>query len=133
MKLEFRAYVDNHMIYMIQRAPSHNYAIGDLFKWLSDDADVMQYTGMKDQQDNKIFIGDVLTFGSKEKYEVVMYNYGAYLVHFEGLKDIDGLPLSWGPLNRISELRFNCSVVGNIYTIKKQIEIKFKIGNEPRF
>ena len=81
---------------------------------------VMQFTGIKDRDDNEIYEGDYLNIGASQfgYFQNDKGNNVKYQVVFEGCEYILFRPdinLIWGRLSRIEELNYECQINGNIY------------------
>ena len=61
---------------------------------------------------------DIVTFanaGKKLKY-LVKFELGCFfLYHYNGLKEVDGTPLRWGPIYRAIELDFQIEILPEKY------------------
>jgi uncharacterized phage protein (TIGR01671 family) len=77
-----------------------------------------QFTGLKDKHGKDIYKGDLLAIGVND-FGMMHSNYE---VTFEGcdyiLKRVD-LTFNWGRLSRLSEMNWECEIIGNIHE-KKQ-------------
>ncbi len=75
---------------------------------------VGQFTGLKDRHGKDIYEGDFLSIGVKD-FGMMQSNYA---VIFEGcdyiLKRKD-LSFNWGRLSRLSDMNWECEIVGNIH------------------
>lgn len=85
---------------------------------------VMQFTGIKDRDDNEIYEGDYLNIGSPQfgYFQNDKGNDVKYQIVFERCEYILFRPdinLIWGKLSRIEEMNYECKIDGNIYEIKK--------------
>ncbi len=115
--IKFRAWDNINKIMVYPRIIKESFSAissGDL---LNRYETLMQYTGLKDQNEIEIYEGDIVTFGREYKYNVVFENGCFYLYHYKGLKEIDDTPYRWGAMFRINEIKLDIElkVIGNIY------------------
>ena len=117
-EIKFRAWdkEENKMIYDIQDEFEERTSLGmDSFgHYLNDDDfEIMQYTGLKDCEENRIYEGDVVEITwadnkTKRKYKVFYFKEGAFF-QLENLENEDELETLCGWSQ--SQLK----VLGNIY------------------
>lgn len=79
-----------------------------------------QFTGLYDQNGKEIYEGDILNIGATDLGFIHDYqdNPAKYEVKFAECDYIlyrIGLQLIWGRLSRLSELNWQCEVIGNIH------------------
>lgn len=88
---------------------------------------IMQYTGLKDKHGKKIFEGDILYIGGND-FGCLLDQYNKPVGYEVRLDLCDyilyrlDLKLNWGRLTRISELFWECQVVGNIFENPELLE-----------
>jgi uncharacterized phage protein (TIGR01671 family) len=78
---------------------------------------VGQFTGLKDRHGKDIYKGDLLAIGVND-FGMMRSNYE---VNFEGCDYIlkrQDLPFNWGRLSRLSEMNWECEIIGNIHEKK---------------
>ena len=97
-------YVTKKVTYLLERV-GHLLSIRDA---KFNDVELMQYTGIKDKDNKKIYEGDILFESFGEKYYKVIFENGGFRAEFEG--DFD--EYSFDLIDVVAQ---GCEIVGNIY------------------
>ena len=97
-------YVSKKVTYIVERTGHLLNIRHDKF----NDVELMQYTGIKDKDNKKIYEGDILFESFGEKYYKVIFENGGFRAEFEG--DFD--EYSFDLIDVVAQ---GCEIVGNIY------------------
>ena len=97
-------YVTKKVTYLLERV-GHLLSVRDA---KFNDVELMQYTGIKDKDNKKIYEGDILFESFGEKYYKVIFENGGFRAEFEG--DFD--EYSFDLIDVVAQ---GCEIVGNIY------------------
>ena len=97
-------YVTKKVTYLLERV-GHLLSIRDA---KFNDVELMQYTGIKDKDNKKIYEGDILFESFGEKYYKVVFENGGFRAEFKGDFDEHSFDL-------IDVVAQGCEIVGNIY------------------
>lgn len=97
-------YVTKKVTYLLERV-GHLLSIRDA---KFNDVELMQYTGIKDKDNKKIYEGDILFESFGEKYYKVIFENGGFRAEFKGDFDEHSFDL-------IDVVAQGCEIVGNIY------------------
>ena len=108
--LKFRAWDNNQMLTM---PLDTNFGISRFFGMLSDDAKVMQYTGLNDKVGKEIYSGDILKTGETDKVMVVGWSerFASFVLNRDGW-----MFSHWFGESCEAE---QCEVIGNIHQNKE--------------
>ena len=77
--------------------------------------ELLQYTGLKDKNENEIYEGDILFESFGERYYKVIFENGSFRAEFKGDFDEYSFDL-------MDVVAHRCEVVGNIYENSKLIK-----------
>ena len=97
-------YVTKKVTYLLERV-GHLLSIRDA---KFNDVELMQYTGIKDKDNKKIYEGDIIFESFGEKYYKVIFENGSFKAEFNG--DFD--EYSFDLIDVVAQ---GCEIVGNIY------------------
>ena len=81
-----------------------------------DDVELMQYTGLNDKNDKKIYEGDILFFRDENTKYVVVWQDTAFIIKSIEIRKYSE-KMCW-----LDDTEICCEIVGNIYENKNLLE-----------